>query len=348
MLSLFCLRRKKMIKNLLYDGPDISYHNGSVNMKKVRDAGAKRIGLRAGYGKGNVDQKYIVNAEACYNLNIEPMIYWFSYAFNTEMAKNEAQEAIKQAEKFWKSCPIAFDLEYDSVNYARKNGVAITKTLATDMAIAFLKEVKANGYIPVLYTNRDYMINYFELSRIATTLGGEIFIWYARYNNQLTGAETGAADVWQYTSTGSWPGISGNVDLNHFYADFGETKKAERDPAPNLNILSFQKACNLDGIKGEDGKPLKEDGIDGKNTQYARKSLNLHAKMIGPFWKTGSTGHVVRWWQGRCNEILTHNNAVDGLFGKSTRKETIELQKLLQLEVDGVAGYNSIQAAFYN
>lgn len=336
-----------MRKQVLFDGPDISKHNGNVNMKKVRDAGAKRIGLRAGYGKGNVDQKYIVNAEACYNLNVVPMLYWFSYAYNVAMSQNEAREAIKQAAKFWKSCPIAFDFEYDSVNYARKNGVAITKILATDMAIAFLKEVKANGYIPVIYTNRDYMINYFDLSKIATEVG-EIFVWYARYTSQLTGAEAGVADVWQCTSSGAWPGISGNVDLNHFYSDLGDTKKADREPVINLNILSFQKACNADGIKGEDGKALKEDGIDGKNTQYTRKGLNLHAKRIGLKWKTGSTGHVVRWWQTRCNEILRHNNDVDGKFGNNTRRDTIELQKKLNLNPDGVAGYNSIQEVFYN
>lgn len=334
-----------MKKQLLYDGPDISKHNGQVNMKKVRDAGAKRVGIRAGYGKGNVDQKYIANAEACFNLDVAPLLYWFSYAYTKEMARNEALEAIKQVSKFWKSCPIAFDFEYDSVNYARKSGVTITKETATAMAIAFLKEVKDAGYIPVLYTNKDYTDRYFSVSEIATQLG-TVFVWYARYTSQLTGAETGLADVWQYTSSGSWPGISGDVDLNHFYTDF-KVEKADRKPTVNLNILNFQKACNKDGIRGADGKALKEDGIDGANTQHARKSINLKAKRAGFSCKTGSTGQVVKWWQTRCNEILGHSNDIDGKFGKKTRKDTIQLQKLLNLTQDGVAGYNSIQEVFY-
>lgn len=333
-----------MKKQLLYDGPDISKHNGQVNMKKVRDAGAKRVGIRAGYGEGNVDQKYIANAEACFNLDVAPLLYWFSYAYTKEMARNEALEAIKQVSKFWKSCPIAFDFEYDSVNYARKSGVTITKETATAMAIAFLKEVKDAGYIPVLYTNKDYTDRYFSVSEIATQLG-TVFVWYARYTSQLTGAETGLADVWQYTSSGSWPGISGDVDLNHFYTDF-KVEKADRKPTVNLNILNFQKACNKDGIRGADGKALKEDGIDGANTQHARKSINLKAKRAGFSWKTGSTGQVVKWWQTRCNEILGHSNDIDGKFGKKTRKDTIQLQKLLNLTQDGVAGYNSIQEVF--
>ncbi|MDE7043825.1 MAG: spore cortex-lytic enzyme, partial [Acetatifactor sp.] len=62
----------------------------------------------------------------------------------------------------------------------------------------------------------------------------------------------------------------------------------------------------------------------------------------------GSRGNVVEWWQRRCNEILAHDQDVDGLYGKNARSETIALQKRLNLTQDGVAGYNSIQAVFYN
>ena len=46
--------------------------------------------------------------------------------------------------------------------------------------------------------------------------------------------------------------------------------------------------------------------------------------------------------------LLGHNNDVDGKFGNNTRRDTIELQKKLNLNPDGVAGYNSIQEVFYN
>ncbi len=62
----------------------------------------------------------------------------------------------------------------------------------------------------------------------------------------------------------------------------------------------------------------------------------------------GSKGHLVEWWQQRCNEILARSQAVDGLFGKTARKDTLALQRRLSLKEDGIAGYNSIQAAFYN
>lgn len=214
-----CVWEEMMNKKILCDGPDISEHNGIVNMKKVRDAGARMIGLRAGYGKGNVDQRYMANAEACYNLGIDPVLYWKSYAYSENMAQSEGKEAVKQAAKFWKKCPIAFAFEHDSVNYARKNGVEISKDMETGLAIAFLKEIQEAGYIPVLYTNKDYIKRYFYTRDIAGELG-VLYIWYARSTSQLNREEAGLADMWQYTSLESWPGIAGNVNINHFYYDF--------------------------------------------------------------------------------------------------------------------------------
>lgn len=340
-----------MSKNVLYKGPDLSYHNGTVNIKAIRDAGCGRVGLRAGYGKNNVDQKYVTNALACFNLGVKVLLYWFSYAYNVAMAKAEAGYACDQAAKYWKQCPIAFDFEYDSVNYARKNGVNVTKQLATDMAIAFLKEVKARGYIPVIYTNKDYAANYLDLNRIAAEVG-RVYVWYARYTSSLPAAELDTADVWQYTSSGSISGVSGNVDMNNFYVELGgdgnDTVTAERTESCNINILNFQKAANSDGYRDENGNKLVEDGKDGPKTQYVRKQIALKAKQVDSTWNVGSTGEVVKWVQTRCNEILGTSLTVDRKFGAKTREVIYELQKVLALTQDGIAGYNTIQALFYN
>lgn len=336
-----------MSKKVLYEGPDISKHNGNVDIKRVRDDGCRRVGIRAGYGKNNVDQKYISNALACHNLGVPVLLYWFSYAYTVAMAAAEAGYALAQAAKYWKRCPIAFDFEYDSVNYARKNGVRITKQLATDMALAFLRVVKDAGYIPVIYANRDYLQNYFDMGRITAELG-TVYIWYARYTSALKAGEDDM-DVWQYTSTARIPGIKGNVDMNRFYTDFaGDAVKTDREEKMNINVLDFQRAANLDGYRDAAGSRLEEDGKDGPKTQYVRRQINLKAKMSGKKYVAGSTGHVVKWWQRRCNEILGRHQDVDGRYGPTARIDTIALQRKLSLKVDGIAGYNSIQAAFYN
>lgn len=336
-----------MSKEVKYEGPDLSYHNGIVNIKQIRDAGYKRIALRAGYGKNNTDQKFTTNALACFNLGVPVMLYWFSYAYSAAMAKTEGEYAVAHAKKYWKRCPIAFDLEYDSINYARKNGVNITKELATDYAIAFLRVVKDAGYIPVIYTNKDYLKNYFDMKKIAAELG-TVYVWYARYKSSISAEEKNNADIWQYTSSGTIPGVTGKVDMNRYFTDFID-EKAESVPVTcNINILEFQKAANADGYRDQLRKPLKEDGIDGPKTQFVRKQIAIKAKVVKGEWAVGSTGAVVLWHQKRCNELLGHNNEEDGKYGKNSRTETMELQRKLNLEIDGIVGYNTIQAEFYN
>ena len=332
----------------MYKGIDISTHNGNVDVKRVRNAGYKRIGIRAGYGKNNTDQKFDKNALACVNLDVPVILYWFSYAYTVDMAVKEAEYAVEHAKKYWRKCPIAFDLEYDSVLYARKQGVNIDKELATKMAVAFIRKVKELGYIPVIYSNKDYLKNYFDMDKI-TIQCGRVYLWYARYASAITTEERNKADIWQYTSKGRVDGINGDVDLNEFYTEFETvSKEPVENKICNINIQNFQKAMNLDGFGDFQGNLLVEDGIDGVKTQYARKQINMKAKKTGLTWKSGFKGQVVMWFQTRCNEILSCNIKVDGFYGADTRKSCMELQRKLCLKEDGIAGYNTIQACFYN
>lgn len=328
-------------------GIDISVHNGEVNVKQVRDSGYEWIIARAGYGKNNIDQRFERNAIAMLNLLVNSGIYWFSYALSLEMARQEALYAIKCASKYWQKCPIAFDLEYDTVRYARTKGVNIDKALATNMAIVFLKEVVSAGYIPVLYTNKDYLKNYFDVEKIKKEIPG-FFIWYARYTTKLTDSELEFADIWQKSSTGKVTGISGDVDLNEFYTDFSaESKPVKKEETTNINILNFQKSANADGYRDASGKELVEDGKDGTKTQFVRKQIVLKAKTNSKGGYTiGSTGEVVKWWQTRLNE-LGFKTDIDGKYGADTRKKTMSMQEKYNLVVDGKAGYNTLSTAFY-
>lgn len=352
-----------MSKKLICEMPDLSVHNGDVNIKAIRHAGFPMVGLRAGYGKNNVDQKYIANAEACYNLDVPPLIYWFSYAYTEDMAANEAVYATSQAGKYWKRCPIAFDFEYDSVNYARKQGINPDRQLVTAMAIAFLRKVVELGYIPVIYTNEDYLKNYFNLDTIAAAVG-QVYVWYARYGlSSLPTGRVEIADIWQYTSSGNIPGVAGRVDLNKVYTAFGmdgegtdgtaligpvvKAGSTKSQQTCNINILNFQKAANADGYRDQDGKKLVEDGKDGARTQYVRRQITLQAK-LGFLKIERSTGETVKWVQIRLNEIMGAGLEITGEYDTATIKAVQEFQRRYNLTVDGVAGYNTLQMLFYN
>ncbi|MCU6736009.1 GH25 family lysozyme [Diplocloster agilis] len=198
----------------MYLGVDLSYHNGEVDFSQLKEAGIKYVILRAGFGQNNIDQGFERYARACIDHDISFGVYWFGYPLNTEMARLEARYAIEAVSKYRSRCAIAFDLEYDSIKYAAGKGVQIDRNQATEMARVFCKEVASAGYIPILYSNKDYLENYFDLKMI------DAYLWYARYTSALSDSEKSSCAIWQKSSSGKVPGISGEVDVNEFYIDF--------------------------------------------------------------------------------------------------------------------------------
>ena len=194
-------------------GIDLSTHNRVTDWGKVRE-NVDFVILRAGYGNNNIDEKLVPYAQACMSQGIPMGLYWFSYAYTPEMATREALHCITQARKYNITYPIAFDFEYDSVRYAQGKGVKVTRQLVMDMTVAFCKEVRSAGYIPAVYTNKDYALKYFDLAELKA-LGYDI--WYAYYNKK---PDRDDIALWQHTSSGSVPGIVGNVDMNISYVDY--------------------------------------------------------------------------------------------------------------------------------
>ena len=321
---------------------DVSSWQGVINMKAVRNSGIECVILRAGWGKNNTDPKFGDNAVAMNNLSVPGGIYWFSYALSTVDASNEGAYAVAHAKKYWDKCIVAYDFEYDSVNYARKNNVTIDKAKATAFAIAFLERVQEANFIPVLYLNQDYWNNYLDVDVIRRSIPG-LKIWYAYWANKLPANKEGKVSIWQYSSKGVVNGIKGNVDMDNWFDD-DECKPAENPTIPNINIKNFQIAANEDGLANP---LLVVDGIDGPKTQAVRKKIALHAKLDGAQYKVGSTGHVVEWVQTRLKEMGYNVGGIDGLYGPKTRTAVMDFQKKNGLVVDGIAGYNTLSMLFY-
>lgn len=197
-------------------GIDVSKWQGAIDWEKAKAGGVEFAILRAGYGQGNVDETFARNASECMRLGIPFGVYWFSYAYTVERARKEAVRCIETIAPYALTYPVAFDFEYDSVNYAEGFGVKITKQLASGMARAFLEEIEAAGYTPMLYTNADYLSRYFDAG-----LAEEYDVWLAQWpeNPDLNNPPMECA-MWQYSSSGTVSGIDGRVDMNVCYKDY--------------------------------------------------------------------------------------------------------------------------------
>ena len=192
-------------------GIDVSAWQGDIDWSVVKNSIDFAI-IRAGYGKNNIDKKAEQNVKDCEDNNIPFGLYWFSYAYTVEMARKEAQHLLQFVEGHTPLFPLYFDFEYDSVEYAKKNGAIITNNLLCEMATAFCKELESVGYYAGIYANTDYVKRMF---------GEDIFktydLWYARWDVSEPGR---SVNLWQNSSTGKVNGISGNVDTNIAFVDF--------------------------------------------------------------------------------------------------------------------------------
>lgn len=192
---------------------DVSEHQGVIDWRKVKAAGVKGAVIRAGYGRGNVDSQFKNNIEGAINAGIKNLgVYWFSYAYDCEMAKREAHYASDVIMKYKDRLNIGvfFDWEYDSMNYAIKNSTKPDRYLITDMNLEFCKEIEKLGFVAGFYTNLDYQNNYIDVSRL--TAYRKWFAWYTSMTQY-------DCFMWQYNSEGAVSGIAGDVDMNVLYGN---------------------------------------------------------------------------------------------------------------------------------
>ncbi len=194
---------------------DVSEHQGNINWDRVKGS-VEGVIIRAGYGKGNVDKFFHANAAACNKLGIPCGAYWFSYAYTPEMARLEAVQLLQAARQHRMELPLAFDWEYDSRGYAIKHGITPSKTLVQEMTKAFCDEIEAAKYYCMVYTNVDFINQYFgELA------GGRYDLWLAswpRGSFDVTKPPR-PCGIWQWGGS-AVPGINGNTDSNEAMHDY--------------------------------------------------------------------------------------------------------------------------------
>jgi len=252
-------------------GIDISKHNGKIDFKKVKAAGIDFAMIRAGFGSSTVDERFHANIKGAQAHGIKCGVYWFSYAYTPQMARKEATRCLDTIKGYRLQYPVAFDFEYASVEYAKSEGVYITKEIASQIADEFLSTVAAAGYDVLLYANIDYCNNYFT-----DAVKSKYPLWLAAYRD--TEPSLGQV-IWQHTERGRVDGIRGAVDLN--ISRLSDTsKKAGGDDTVNINLPVLQKGSQGNTVKAvqqllaaKGYKSGKTDGIFGANTEAAVKKF---------------------------------------------------------------------------
>lgn len=245
-------------------GIDVSEHQGTIDWYKV-ESQVDFVMIRAGYGQNNIDKQFYNNIKGCVDYNIPFGIYWFSYALDEEMAKREAEYCIKAIAQYNPTYPICFDYEYDSYNYAIRQGKKPTKDSIKRIANAFLSEVENLGYYAMNYANYDYLNNYGMES-----LTEKYDLWYADWQKKPLRDKYG---IWQYSSQHHIDGINGNVDANY----------------TNKDYPSIIKSMNERNSKKESEK---NEQIVTASSIFINKYLDVVLEIIDGLWGNGEQRKV--------------------------------------------------------
>ncbi len=192
-------------------GIDVSKYQGYIDWEQVKEAGFSFVMIRVGYrgygeaGTMRPDDMANTHYRGAKAAGLEVGAYFFSQATNEEEAREEALYALELTEDWELDLPIVYDWEYIDES-ARTAGVdADTLTACT---IAFCREISDAGKKTMIYVSPWF--GNLHLDQL-----NEYPQWIALYKDNMDYKHH--FDMWQYTCTGSVPGVKGDVDINIFF-----------------------------------------------------------------------------------------------------------------------------------
>lgn len=195
-------------------GVDVSKYQEAVDWNQVREAGMSfaivRLGFR-GYGEEGklvLDEYYEQNVQAAAAAGLKVGVYFFSQAVTEEEAREEAQFVLEHTAGYTIEGPIVFDTEEIKDDTARTDN--LTGEEITRHCIAFCEAVEEAGREPMIYANMKWMAFTLELEKLT-----KYDKWYADY--EAAPQCPYEFTIWQYTESGTVPGIQGNADINVWF-----------------------------------------------------------------------------------------------------------------------------------
>lgn len=203
-------------------GIDVSSHQGEIDWTAVRNAGVEFVFVRAGFrgyesGKLVQDETFDRNMQGALDAGLPVGVYFYSQAITAKEAREEAELTLSMLEGYDVTLPVVFDWEViTNGDYARTAN--ITPLGLTDCVIAFCETVRAAGYQPMFYQNKETALSKMDLE-LVTDYG----FWLAEYDDLPTYPHH--FDIWQYTDRGYVDGIEGRVDLNICFTDLTPEEK---------------------------------------------------------------------------------------------------------------------------
>lgn len=182
----------------------------------VADSEILGVIVRAGYGGSGrtIDQFAHRNLTEAKRVGLPVGLYWYAPEPLSSLKQvNNIVERLEDFARLYKpEYPLFLDVE------GEQNWQSLERPLNY-----FVTQMTNRGMYPGLYGSEQVLYKRVNMENIAPDLNWAR--WVAKYSNKEPVCDW---DIWQYTSKGKIPGISGNVDKNRCQKDYKKIIKERK------------------------------------------------------------------------------------------------------------------------
>lgn len=291
---------------------DVSSYQGVINWAKAKDSGVQGAILKVIRKDLNPDKQFEKNFEECQKAGV-PVIGVYNYSYATTVAKAKADAKKVLSILSGRKVKVWLDVE-DSCQ--KGLGIILIRIIQ-----AYQEVIEGASLEFGVYTGLSFYNSYIRPWSGKLTCR----FWIARYpsngcmpiDKQPSATKQPVIkhtmEGWQYTSKGSVPGISGNVDMSLWYGEIMIPPEVQRENPydPPERILKL--------------KSIRMRGKDVGWVQY-------HLVRLG-FLPTKSR-------KGKSN--------IDEVFGPDTAEAVAKAQAHYGIDVDKIVGAMTVYVLRYN
>jgi len=312
-----------MPKGAKAQGIDVSEHNGTIDWQSVKDAGIDFAILRVGFAGdtngGRLDNYFKRNVSECERLGIPYGVYLYSYARNEDDAQAEARLMLSALKGHSPTLPVYYDLEEQKTNAdgSPKWTPFNDPSKLASIAKTFCGQIAAAGYKPGIYANVNWFKNYLTDPCFLSS-GWSIWTaqyWYGGRYDECLGLTPDAPakyDCWQYSSRGSVPGVSGDVDVNYWFGN-ATPDTSDDQIAAELARVAQRYSSQLGAVTGEAYK-FEDDNwrldCEHGSAVFSKKSGAYPVwGDIYTYWNSESNANSIGVPVGEPREFLTSHGS---------------------------------------
>lgn len=199
-------------------GIDVSYYQGNIDWKKVKNSGVEFVIIRVGYrGYGSAgtlveDPRFKTYLDGAAKAGLKVGVYFYTQAITTAEAQEEAKFVLDRIKGYSLQMPVYYDIESVDYDTGRLDSAGLSKAQKTALCIAFCDTIIKSGYSAGVYANYTWLNYYID----GAGLGRKYPIWLAHYTSNTNYDQR--MDMWQYSGSGTVSGISAYTDVNVWYS----------------------------------------------------------------------------------------------------------------------------------